>query len=90
MSTFLFILAGFFLTLMVMAKIPGLAAFVNPVVQMIIKMTASTMSGLTEWGVFLFKRLLHAHFTYLKHLLTPSHKLDPMLRIEEDRAREKR
>lgn len=83
MNTIAFIAAGILLTLVVLAKIPGLEHLVKPLIDLVFTFIKVMAENFTSWSIWLFKLLWQSHFELVQHLLLKAETIDPTVAMRE-------
>jgi len=81
MNTILFIAAGGVLTLIVLAKIPGLEHMVRPVIDLVFTAVKAVGENAVSWGIWLFKILWSCHIEFVRHLILSAEVIDPSTEV---------
>lgn len=83
MNTIAFIAASILLSLVVLAKIPGLEHTVRPVIDLVFTGIKAVLENLISWSIWLFKLLMASHIEVFKHLVLSAEALDPSHEIRK-------
>ena len=86
MSTFLFIVAGIVLVIVVMAHLPGLEHFVKPIINLLFTLLQAILVNGGSWLFFLVKVVWFSHLDLLKNLCFSAEHLDPTIEIRKNAA----
>lgn len=83
MNTILFVAAGILLTLVVLAKIPGLEHTVRPLIDLVFSLIKVLAENIWSWSIWLFKVLWSSHMELFQHLIFKAETLDPSVAMRE-------
>lgn len=83
MNTILFVAAGILLTLVVLAKIPGLEHTVRPLIDLVFSLIKVLAENIWSWSIWLFKVLWSSHMELAQHLIFKAETLDPSVAMRE-------
>lgn len=86
MNTLLFIGAGVILSLVVIAKIPGLEHTVRPLIDLLFTGLKVAIENLFSWSIWLFKVLVGSHMELFQNLIFSAETLDPTVLVKENEA----
>lgn len=82
MSTLLFVLAIAVLIIVVMAHLPGLEHFVQPIIRLLFALLQTIVVNGFDWLFFVVKAVWFSHLDLLKNLVYSAETLDPTIEIK--------
>lgn len=83
MSTLLFYLSLFGVSLFLLSLIPGLKELIKPILQMFTLLLTSLVSIFSSWLILIAKNIIGAHVQLLRHLLRNAEDIDPTYSVRD-------
>lgn len=84
MSTILFWLAIFIVSVILLSLVPGLDLLLKPVIKIIFDLLVVVGAGLGNYAIWFLKRLIKAHKVLFTHLAFSAETIDPAYKLEKN------
>ncbi|OCX68473.1 hypothetical protein A6M27_17085 [Acidithiobacillus thiooxidans] len=84
MSTILFWVAVFILSIILLSMVPGLDLLLKPLIKILFDLLVVVGGGLGNYAIWFLKRLIRAHKVLFTHLTLSAETIDPAYRLEKN------